>query len=57
MLCSSTYVPEVERELIVTVRHVTAVPRVAHMTTSSLYLLGTTFDTFRHRNHVRHIDV
>ena len=55
-LCSSTYVTEVGRELIDTIRHVTAVRGVARMI-SLLCMLGTKFDIFRHRNHVRHIDV
>jgi hypothetical protein len=56
MLCSSTYVTEVKRTLIEAIRHVTAVPCVARMATSFLYRLGTDFDIFRYRNHVKHID-
>jgi len=57
MFCSSTYVTEVQRELIDPVRHVTAVPRVTRMTTSLLSLFGTKFNIFRQRNHIRHIGV
>jgi len=54
MLCSSTNVTEVQRELIDAIRHVTAVSRATRMTTSLLSLFGTKFNIFRHHYHIRH---